>query len=53
MKQEIIKFIDKKYKQSEKPENVFEIVTSGIDGNIGEKAIYKNIAQEDLINILK
>ena len=40
-------------KQSEKPENVFEIVTSGIDGEVGEKAIYKNVAQEDMINTLK
>ncbi len=40
-------------KQAEKAENVFEIVTSGIEGEVGEKAVYKNIAEEELISTLK
>ena len=40
-------------KQAEMPENVFEIITSGIEGRIGEKAIYKNISHEELINTLE
>lgn len=38
--------------QDEQPENVFEIITSGISGNVGEKAVYKNTAEEELINLL-
>ncbi len=40
-------------KQAEMPENVFEIITSGIEGNLGQEAIYKNIAQKELIDTLK
>lgn len=35
--------------QSEAPENVFEIVTSGITGKIGEKAVYDSLAEEELV----
>lgn len=38
--------------QSETPENVFEIITSGINGKPGEKAIYANSAEEQLVNEL-
>ena len=38
--------------QTEIPENVFEIVTSGIDGEVSELATYKNTAEEELVNTL-
>ena len=38
--------------QSEKPENVFEIVTGGISGKVGEKVTYKNLPEEELVNTL-
>lgn len=38
--------------QIEAPENVFEIVTSGIEGKLGEKAVYKNSSQEESVNLL-
>ncbi len=34
--------------QSEIPKNVFEIVTNGISGNVGEPAVYENSAQAEL-----
>lgn len=40
-------------KQDEIPQNVFEIVTSGISGNIGEMAVYENSAEEELINTIR
>lgn len=39
--------------QTETPENVFQIVTSGISGKTGEKAKYKNTTEEELINNIK
>lgn len=36
-------------KQSEKPENVFEIITSGIDGDVGEMVTYKSADEEQLV----
>lgn len=36
-------------KQGETPQNVFEIVTSGIEGTVGQKAIYKNSAEQELV----
>ena len=38
--------------QSEMPENVFEIVTSGIEGSISKKIVYKNSSEEELVNTL-
>ena len=38
--------------QTEAPENVFEIITSGITGNVGEKAVFANQNEEKLINEL-
>lgn len=38
--------------QQQAPENVFNIVTSGIDGKVGEKAEYKNSAEEEIVNSL-
>ncbi len=38
--------------QSEQPENVFELVTSGIEGKVGEKASYKNSAEQELVERL-
>lgn len=38
--------------QNEIPENVFQIVTSGIEGNVSQKAQYKNSAEEQLVNTL-
>ncbi len=35
--------------QSEVPENVFEIVTSGVNCKIGNKIEYKNIAEQEMI----
>ena len=46
---------EKGYILSEKtdvPQNVFELVTSGIEGNVGEKAVYKNQTEEQLISQL-
>ena len=40
-------------KQAEAPQNVFEIVTSGIEGKVSEVAKFKNGAEEQLINTLK
>lgn len=39
--------------QTEVPENVFQIVTSGINGKVGEKAEYKNASEEELVNNIK
>lgn len=39
-------------KQTEIPENVFQIVTSGIEGEVSQKAEYKNGAEEELVNTL-
>ncbi|MBR3968190.1 MAG: FtsQ-type POTRA domain-containing protein [Clostridia bacterium] len=38
--------------QPKTPKNVFEIITSGIEGSVGEKAVYKNSAEEKLIGEL-
>lgn len=38
--------------QSEIPENVFQIVTTGIEGKVSQKAKYKNSAEEQLVNTL-
>lgn len=38
--------------QTEVPENVFQIVTSGIEGKVAQKAVYKNDAEEQLVNTL-
>ncbi len=38
--------------QAETPENVFQIVTSGIEGKPGEKAVYTNAAEEHLVTEL-
>lgn len=38
--------------QDETPENVFQIVTSGIEGKESQKAIYNNSAEEQLVNTL-
>lgn len=38
--------------QTKTPENVFEIVTGGIEGKVGQKAKYKNYVQEELVNNL-
>ncbi len=38
--------------QTETPENVFEIVSSGITGDIGEKAVYTNSAEQEVVNTL-
>ncbi len=38
--------------QSDTPENVFEIFTSGIDGSVGEKAKYKSEQEQELVNTL-
>ncbi|MBR6502657.1 MAG: FtsQ-type POTRA domain-containing protein [Clostridia bacterium] len=34
------------------PENAFEIKTHGISGKPGQKAVYKNVAEQDLVNNL-
>lgn len=39
--------------QNDLPENVFEIVSGGITGNLGEKAVYKNTTDEELVNKIK
>ncbi len=39
--------------QTEAPENVFQIITSGISGKAGEKVKYKNTAEEELVNNIK
>ena len=39
-------------KQAEMPQNVFEIVTSGISGKVGEPAKYKKVAEKELIDTL-
>lgn len=39
-------------KQDEMPQNVFEIVTSGISGNVSELANYKNGAEQELIQTI-
>lgn len=38
--------------QTEAPQNVFEIVSSGITGDVGEKAIYNNSAEQEIVNTL-
>lgn len=38
--------------QSEQPENVFQIVTSGITGTLGEVAVYNNSAEMELVATL-
>ena len=38
--------------QNDVPENVFKIVTNGISGKVGEKAKYKNSAEEELVKTL-
>ena len=38
--------------QTEAPENVFEIITSGISGNVGEKVVFANSTEENLVNEL-
>lgn len=38
--------------QAKTPENVFEIIASGIEGSVGEKAVYKNLPEEELISKL-
>lgn len=39
---------------TEKPDNVFQMVSSGISGAVGQKATYKNSAEQDLAgNIIK
>lgn len=38
--------------QTEIPENVFQIVTSGMEGDVSQKAVYKNTAEEELVNTL-
>ncbi|MDO4607874.1 MAG: FtsQ-type POTRA domain-containing protein [Clostridia bacterium] len=38
--------------QNKKPENLFEIVTSGIDGKVGTQAKYKNSAEQELVQNL-
>ncbi len=38
--------------QTETPENVFQIITSGIEGKVAQKAVYKNDAEEQLVNTL-
>lgn len=40
-------------KQDEMPQNVFEIVTSGISGNVSELANYKNGAEQELIQTIE
>lgn len=39
-------------KQTEIPENVFRIVTSGIEGDVSQQAVYKNAAEQELVNTL-
>ncbi len=39
--------------QTEAPENVFQIITSGISGKAGEKAKYNNAAEEELVDSIK
>lgn len=40
--------------QKDVPENVFEVRTNGITGNPGQKAQYKNVAEEELLsNLIK
>lgn len=36
--------------QSECPENVFEIITSGVKANLGEQIIYDNKSEEELVS---
>ena len=38
--------------QQQTPENVFQIVTSGIEGEVAQKAVYKNNTEEQLVNTL-
>lgn len=38
--------------QSEKPENVFEIITSGVSGELGAAIKYENTAEEEMISNL-
>ena len=38
--------------QTETPENVFQIVTSGIEGKVAQKAVYKNDVEEQLVNTI-
>ncbi len=35
--------------QNEQPQNVFEIVTNGIEGKLSQKAIYKSSVEEELV----
>ena len=39
-------------KQDNKPDGLFEIVTTGISGTVGEKIEYKDISQENLVSSL-
>lgn len=39
--------------QTDIPENVFEIITGGISGKMGEKAKYKNSSEEELVKNIK
>lgn len=38
--------------QADTPQNVFEIVTNGITGKVGEKAKYKNSAEQELVDVI-
>lgn len=38
--------------QTEPPQNVFQIITSGIKGEVSQKAVYKNSAEQELIEML-
>lgn len=38
--------------QQQVPENVFQIITSGIEGKVAQKAAYKNNSEEQLVNTL-
>lgn len=38
--------------QTEAPENVFQIVTGGIEGKVSGKAEYKNSAEQELVNTI-
>ncbi len=38
--------------QTEVPENVFQIVTGGIEGKVSNRAKYKNSAEQELVNTL-
>lgn len=38
--------------QPEIPEDIFEIITDGMSGNVSEKVVYKNSDEEELVNKL-